>query len=69
MTRFVFAALSTLALLTMAAPATVALNDRFDEARREQLNSLNDRFDEARRQNLNALIQRFDEARWQNLNS
>jgi hypothetical protein len=50
---------------------TTALNDRFDEARRQNLDlALNDRFDEARRQNLDlALNDRFDEARRRNLNS
>jgi hypothetical protein len=34
---------------------TTALNDRFDEARRQNLDlALNDRFDEARRRNLNS---------------
>jgi ABC-type phosphate transport system auxiliary subunit len=50
---------------------TTALNDRFDEARRQNLDlALNDRFDKARRQNLDlALNERFDEARRRNLNS
>jgi ABC-type phosphate transport system auxiliary subunit len=50
---------------------TTALNDRFDEARRQNLDlALNNRFDEARRQNLDlALNERFDEARRRNLNS
>jgi hypothetical protein len=50
---------------------TTALNDRFDEARRQNLDlALNDRFEDARRQNLDlALNDRFDEARRQNLNS
>jgi hypothetical protein len=48
---------------------TTALNERFDRARRQNLDlALNDRFDEARRQNLDlALNDRFDEARRQNL--
>jgi hypothetical protein len=48
---------------------TTALNDRFDEARRQNLDlALNDRFEDARRQNLDlALNDRFDEARRQNL--
>jgi Spy/CpxP family protein refolding chaperone len=50
---------------------TTALNDRFDRARRDNLDlALNDRFDRARRDNLDlALNDRFDEARRRNLNS
>jgi hypothetical protein len=44
--------------------------DRTEGASRDTLNALNDRFDEARRQNLDiALNDRFDEARRHNLNT
>jgi hypothetical protein len=48
-----------------------ALSDRFERARRENLDlALNDRFDRARRENLDlALNDRFDEARRRNLDS
>jgi hypothetical protein len=48
---------------------TTALNDRFDRARRDNLDlALNDRFDRARRDNLDlALNDRFDRARRDNL--
>jgi hypothetical protein len=81
MKRYILASLSVLALSAYATPG-FALSDRFDEARRDNLNkgistevSLSDRFDEARRDNLNkgistevSLSDRFDEARRDNLN-
>jgi hypothetical protein len=80
MKRYILASLSVLALSAYATPG-FALSDRFDEARRENLDkgvstevSLTDRFDEARRENLDKgvsaetnLTDRFDEARRENL--
>jgi hypothetical protein len=41
MQRFVLVSLSALSLLAMAAPSVVALNERFERARWENLNSFN----------------------------
>lgn len=68
MKRLILASLSVLALATTAAP-TLALNSRFDESYRENLNSLNDRFDEERQETLNALNDRFDKSYRDSLNS
>jgi hypothetical protein len=80
MKRYILASLSVLALSAYATPG-FALTERFDEARRENLDkgistevSLTERFDEARRENLDkgistevSLTERFDEARRENL--
>jgi hypothetical protein len=68
MKRLILASLSVLALATVAAP-TLALNSRFEESHRDNLNSLNDRFDQERQETLNALNSRFDESYRDNLNS
>ena len=68
MKRFILASLSVLALATVATP-TLALNSRFEESYRENLNSLNQRFEQERQETLNALNSRFDQSYRDNLNS
>lgn len=47
-------------VLSTANSSALALNDRFRDSQRENLNSLNDRFRDSHRENLNA--QRSEEA-------
>ncbi|MCU0570998.1 MAG: hypothetical protein MUF49_31075 [Oculatellaceae cyanobacterium Prado106] len=65
MKRFILAGLSLFALSAAYLPNS-PIGDSFPTQETRQ--ALNDRFEEARRENLNSLNDRFDEARWNNLN-
>lgn len=69
--NFIISAVLGLSAITLFAAnsSTVALDDRFEDAREETLNALDDRFEDSHRENLNALNQQFEEAREGVLNS
>jgi hypothetical protein len=68
MNRLILATLSVLALGTAAAP-TLALNNRFEQSHRDNLNALNQRFEQERQETMNALNSRFQQEHQETLNA
>lgn len=68
MRRLVLAALSTLALVTIASP-TLALSQQLENRGETTVNKLNDRFQKEREEILNKLNDRFRKEREETLDS
>lgn len=58
--------LSAATLALTSATPSMALSERFEESRQQNLDKLSERFEESRQQNLDKLSERFEESREEN---